>query len=272
MKHLTMAALGAVAAVCAASIPARVMAQEAVCGLNRITSTTLSLNDDRFHVTAQWRAPGGLSGPGQAVQLTADSGYFWFFSDDNVELVVKVLDACGLPGFNNYWVFAAGLTDVEVTLKVKDSFTDEERVYVNPLGSPFLPIQDVAAFDTCAALFEIGFPELADGRFVIALTDPIKIEQARRAIADPENNPHSVMGLIVKEPRDYNPLWSYHLDPSTIEFFDNAIEVCDAAPRYVEEHLAEACGEFLPGCRWCPWSSQVVAEIEVARGGDREGW
>ena len=31
------------------------------------------------------------------VPLTSDSGYFWFFDADNIELVVKVLDAC-TPG------------------------------------------------------------------------------------------------------------------------------------------------------------------------------
>ena len=112
--------------------------------------------------------------------------------------------------------------------------------------------------------FEIGFPTLAEGRFVIALNDPAKIEQARKAISDPEQNPHSVMGIIAKSAAGYNPPWSYHLDPATIEFFEFAIEVCDAAPQYVEDHLAEACGAFLPDCRWCPWSSKVLAEVPDA--------
>ena len=102
--------------------------------------------------------------------------------------------------------------------------------------------------------FEVGFPTLEDGRFVIALDDPAKIEQARKAIAHPEENPHSIMGIVVKSPAPYNSPWSYHLDPATIELFEIAVEVCDAAPDYVEEHLAEACGAFLPDCRWCPWS------------------
>ena len=114
------------------------------------------------------------------------------------------------------------------------------------------------------AYFEIGFPTLAEGRFVIALNDTAKIEQARKAVTDPEQNPHSVMGIIVKSAAAYNPPWSYHLDPATIEFFELAIEVCDAAPQFVEDHLAEACGAFLPDCRWCPWSSKVLAEIPNA--------
>jgi hypothetical protein len=41
-----------------------------------------------------------------------------------------------------------------------------------------------------------------------------------------------------------------------------SIEVCDAATSYVEEHLAEVGGAFLPGRRWCPWSSRVIAEVK----------
>lgn len=37
-------------------------------------------------------------GVAQAVSLTEDTGYFWFFDPDNVELVVKTLDACSRAG------------------------------------------------------------------------------------------------------------------------------------------------------------------------------
>jgi 1-deoxy-D-xylulose-5-phosphate synthase len=49
--------------------------------------------------------------------------------------------------------------------------------------------------------------------------------------------------------------------PASITFFAMAIEVCDANISYVEDYLDEACGAFLPGCYWCPWSSRVVREI-----------
>ena len=52
------------------------------------------------------------------------------------------------------------------------------------------------------------------------------------------------MGIILKERVKYNPAWSYHLDPTTIEFFDMAMEVCDSNMRYVEEHLHEVGGDF----------------------------
>ena len=63
----------------------------------------------------------------------------------------------------------------------------------------------------------------------------------------------------------YNPNWGYHLAPESIQFFDAAIEVCDAHPYYVEEHLDEVCGAFLPGCVWCPFSSRVIAEVRTSQ-------
>lgn len=107
----------------------------------------LELNDSRFRVTTRWRTPQGTSGSGQAVALTDDSGTFWFFNEANVEVVVKVLDACVVN--DRFWVFAAGLTNVEVELSVFDTETGSERVYRNPLETPFQPIQDTDAFATC---------------------------------------------------------------------------------------------------------------------------
>ncbi|HEX4952153.1 MAG TPA: PQQ-dependent sugar dehydrogenase [Thermoanaerobaculia bacterium] len=109
---------------------------------------TLCLGGGRFLVQAEWRTAQGPSGMGTATALTADSGYFTFFDAANPELFVKVIDACG-PPFERRWVFAAGLTDVEVTLVVIDTQADRARVYTNPLGRAYLPVQDTDAFATC---------------------------------------------------------------------------------------------------------------------------
>lgn len=105
------------------------------------------LVDDRFEVTTRWRTPQGTEGAGQAVSLTEDTGYFWFFDADNVELIVKILDVC-IPPFDRFWVFAGGLTNVEVELTVRDTVTGAVKTYTNELGEPFQPIQDTNAF-TC---------------------------------------------------------------------------------------------------------------------------
>ncbi len=109
--------------------------------------STLCLSNGRYKVTAEWQKPDGTSGNGNAISLTSDSGYFWFFSPTNIEMVTKVLNACGLNG--NFWVFAAGLTNVQVTLDVLDTATGVSEQYVNPLGTAFQPIQDTSAFGTC---------------------------------------------------------------------------------------------------------------------------
>lgn len=104
--------------------------------------------EGRFRVTASWQTPDGTRGSGKAVPLTQDTGYFWFFSETNVEVVVKVLNACTAP-FNRFWVFAGGLTNVEVEVVVEDTKTGERRAYFNPQRSAFRPIQDTDAFATC---------------------------------------------------------------------------------------------------------------------------
>lgn len=109
--------------------------------------TTLCLNNGRFEVTAEWETQQGTSGDGHAVPLTPDTGYFWFFNAANVEVVIKVLDAC--ESRQRFWVFAGGLTNVRTVLTVRDTETGSQKVYANPPGTPFQPIQDTNAFATC---------------------------------------------------------------------------------------------------------------------------
>jgi hypothetical protein len=106
----------------------------------------LCLNRSRFLVEVDW-ASSVASGAGRAIGLTDDTGYFWFFGPSNVELVVKVLDGCGING--RFWVFAGGLTDTAVNLVVTDSETGAVQRYDNDLGRPFAPIRDTDAFATC---------------------------------------------------------------------------------------------------------------------------
>ncbi|MGB7290933.1 MAG: hypothetical protein WBD99_02005 [Thermodesulfobacteriota bacterium] len=109
------------------------------------------------------------------------------------------------------------------------------------------------------ALFVFGCPPDKE-TFLFKLTDPRKIQKARDILSGKETNMIHVKGIIIKEPADYNPRWSYHLDPASIDFFALAIEVCDANMKYVEEHLIEVGGSFLPNNHWCPWCSQLIKE------------
>jgi CSLREA domain-containing protein len=105
---------------------------------------TLCLSDERFKVTVSFRTSQGQTGSGQAVELTPDTGYFWFFDQNNVEVTAKVLNGCG---FNQkYWVFLSGLTNVEATVRVTDTVTGATKTYTNPLGRTFRTVLDTGAF------------------------------------------------------------------------------------------------------------------------------
>jgi hypothetical protein len=119
-------------------------AQPSVCTQD---ATTMCLSDGRFAVSATWRTSDGQNGNGQAVRLTADTGYFWFFGSSNVEAVVKVINACGFS--QKIWVFAGGLTNVNVVLTVRDTKSGTVKTYTNPLNTAFQPVQDTSAFATC---------------------------------------------------------------------------------------------------------------------------
>ena len=115
----------------------------ATCG-----KSALFLQEGRFKVTARWSTESS-AGTAAAVPMSGESGTFWFFDEANTEVLVKVLDACDLPGFESFWVFATGLTNLGVVLEVTDTVTGATKVYENELGEHFEPILDTRAFATC---------------------------------------------------------------------------------------------------------------------------
>jgi 6-phosphogluconolactonase (cycloisomerase 2 family) len=130
----------------AANLPAR--AEKPAAGVACSPSDTkLCLNNNRFQVQATFDAGHGNSGTAHVVLLTSDTGYLWFFGSNSVEAVIKVLNACGVN--STYWVFAGGLTNVQVTITVTDTLTGLPHQYNNPSGTTFQPIQDTSTFMTC---------------------------------------------------------------------------------------------------------------------------
>ena len=87
----------------------------------------LPLANGRFKVDVAWRTPTGASGSGTPFPLTADSGAFWFFNDQNLELFAKVVDGRGVNG--HYWIFYGALTDLDYDLSVTDTQTGAVKVY-----------------------------------------------------------------------------------------------------------------------------------------------
>ncbi len=108
---------------------------------------TMCFVGNRFRVEMNWRFANGQTGNGQAVELTDNSGLFYFVNPNNLEMLIKVLNGC--TSNNRYWVFYAATTNVELTTTVTDTQTGAVRTYFNPLGTPAAPIQDTSAFATC---------------------------------------------------------------------------------------------------------------------------
>jgi plastocyanin len=112
------------------------------------TGGAICVNNDRFRVDVGWRsaADDGV-GTGVPLAFAPDSGVIYFFSESNLEMLIKILNACPLN--NRYWVFYAATTNVEFKLTVTDTQSGKTKVYFNPLNNPAPPIQDTSAFATC---------------------------------------------------------------------------------------------------------------------------
>ena len=118
---------------------------EPVCAA---TETSLCLGNGRFEVTGEWTdfenhhgvahaAPDDFKGLG-------NYGVLWFFSADNPEMVVKVLNACSYNG--HYWVFLSPASTVEYVIRVRDVKTGQQKTYANALGHVPSLTADTEAF------------------------------------------------------------------------------------------------------------------------------
>jgi hypothetical protein len=108
----------------------------------------LCLRNGRFRVTVEQKdSPSATYEKATKVKLTDETGYFWFYSSGNVEVVIKVLDGCGIN--SRYWVFIAGLTNVGVRVRVYDLEAGQAKTFTNTYGTTFQAVTDTSAFATC---------------------------------------------------------------------------------------------------------------------------
>ena len=84
----------------------------------------------------------------------------------------------------------------------------------------------------------------------VRLTDPADIAIARKLLAG-EAAPGIPNGRVVRGTADVNTGYTWHIDPSDIEFADVTIELCDGLPSDVEQNQ-------ISGDRYCPWAAKVV--------------
>ena len=105
---------------------------------------------DRFDIKVAWRDEHNRLHPGREVQtsaLASDSAAFWFFDEDNVELLVKVLD--GRTINNHFWIFSGVATDVAYCLEVVDRVTGKTFSHCQEKGQQ-RSIADVEALPALA--------------------------------------------------------------------------------------------------------------------------
>ena len=101
---------------------------------------------NRFAIHVDWSDPrSGNSGRAVPVELTSETGLFWFFAESNIELAVKMVDGRSLN--ESFWIFTGALTDVEFTVAATDTMTGETETWASQAG-------DVCGFADTAA-----FPE-----------------------------------------------------------------------------------------------------------------
>ena len=105
---------------------------------------TLCLQDSRYAATVEWWKADGEGGAGRVVHRgTNDSGMFTFFSRENWEVLIKVLDGCAVNG--HVWVYGASTTDLGFTIRVTDTVTGAVKEYGNEPGLPAPAITDATA-------------------------------------------------------------------------------------------------------------------------------
>jgi hypothetical protein len=119
-----------------------------------VDANTSCLNN-RFAVKVRFRtSPPGSAPDGLGTRATgiADSAVYWFFSSTNWELLLKVLNGCGLN--SRYWMFSAATTNVFYRLEIADVTANPlnpggQKIYFNYPGPPAPAVTDVNAFATC---------------------------------------------------------------------------------------------------------------------------
>jgi hypothetical protein len=112
-------------------------------GYDRVHENAVMLQGGRFQASVTWTTPDARTGPGHAIAAASNTQGFWFFTPDNVDITVKVLDGTAVNG--KFWVFYGSLTNVQFTLTVTDTQTGAKKIYSNPQGQN-TSVADVFAF------------------------------------------------------------------------------------------------------------------------------
>lgn len=76
-------------------------------------------------------------------------------------------------------------------------------------------------------------------------------------LLDGEEAPSIPLGTVVRgDPDGVNAPWTWHIDPTTVEFADVTTEVCDGLPSDVEQ-------DIITSPLYCPWAAKVI-DLQVS--------
>ncbi len=94
--------------------------------------TATCLQDWRFRVQAKAIERPDFAGPLEVLGLGDAAALFYFYSADNPELLVKVLDACSYNG--HWWVYGSAGTDQPYFIRIQDSAPGGETIIYKHSG------------------------------------------------------------------------------------------------------------------------------------------
>ncbi|MCY3963444.1 MAG: alkaline phosphatase [Acidobacteria bacterium] len=108
------------------------------------TPTSVVLRfDGGYEVSMCYVTPEGESGSVKAEVWSSEAGILWFFGRNNPEVLVKVLDGCGVNGHR--WAFVAPVTTLDFNLWITGP--DGSRwTHGNPQGTTAATKSDIKAF------------------------------------------------------------------------------------------------------------------------------
>lgn len=116
-------------------------------------SRALCLDGGRFEATVEWsRSVVGREDRNRDFRRVTlpeapNSGFFASPSREEPQILVNVVDRCAESG--HYGLDLAAVTDLEFTLRVRDTQTGRTRVYFHPAGGAPETVRDMEAFAAC---------------------------------------------------------------------------------------------------------------------------
>lgn len=113
-------------------------------------------DDNRFEVTVTYASAlgGGISGVGRKVEGitgqwdSSQTALFYFIAPSNLEVTVKIINACGFTEAPRFWVFLSDMTDIAYTVEIRDTASNVVRTYSKQDGQFPFAEKDFYAF-TC---------------------------------------------------------------------------------------------------------------------------